>query len=482
MKTSIYRTAMACLVCLVITTRLIAAERRPNIIILMPDQMRGQAMGCAGNPDVLTPNLDKLASQGLYLPNTVANTCVCSPARAIILTGTYAHTNGVITNDLRMRESNITIAEVLADNGYATGFIAKWHLDGGIRHPGFIPPGPRRQGFQFWAANSCNHNHFDYHYFYDTPRPIQYKEFETRPYADEAIKFIRQNEKKPFFLWWAVGPPHNPYKGPPEFEKLYNPDTITMRPNWKPTPTWGTKKLIASYYAQITALDKDVGRILKVLDELNLNDDTIVLFTSDHGDMLGAHGHVLKGRPWEESIIVPGIIRWPGRIKAGQKKDWLFSHVDFTPTLLGMCGIKIPKDVQGRDLSNLFTRQGGQEQEGVYCSIHHSDYMVPDERLYPWRGIRTTHYMYAIMKGPRWVQYIMYDLQQDPYQFNNVVDDPAYAEARAKLDALLKKEMARTGDYWNPKDNFIGGLGVKLDAHPAVYHPNELKEKLQDNK
>ncbi|UCD28907.1 MAG: sulfatase-like hydrolase/transferase, partial [Planctomycetota bacterium] len=200
-----------------------AADRRPNIIILMPDQMRGQAMGVAGNPNVITPNIDKLAAQGLYLPNTVANTCVCTPARATILTGTYVHSNGAIVNDLRLQESNITMAEVLAENGYSTGFIGKWHLDGGIRHPGFIPPGPRRQGFQFWAANQCNHNHFNYHYFYDTPDPIKYNEFETKPYADEAIKFIRQNKDKPFFLWWAVGPPHNPYKAPPKFEKLYNP-------------------------------------------------------------------------------------------------------------------------------------------------------------------------------------------------------------------------------------------------------------------
>ncbi|UCD28514.1 MAG: sulfatase-like hydrolase/transferase, partial [Planctomycetota bacterium] len=237
-----------------------------------------------------------------------------------------------------------------------------------------------------------------------------------------------------------------------------------------------------SYYAQITAIDKEVGRMMNALDELNLSDHTIVLFTSDHGDMLGSHGHVLKGRPWDESIIVPGIIRYPRYVEAGQKKDWLFSHVDFMPTLLGMCGIKVPENVQGRDLSKLFTNQGGNEQKGVFCFIHHSDYMVPDERLYPWRGVRTPKYMYAIMKGPRWVQYLMYDLKKDPYQFKNVVDDPAYAEVRAELDTMLKKEMIRTGDNWNPKDNFIGGLGVKLDGHPAVYHPNEVKAKLKNKK
>ena len=123
-----------------------AAAKRPNILFLFPDQMRAQAMGCMGNPDVKTPNLDQLASEGILFRNTFANTPVCCPARANILTGKYAHKNGMIANDLRLRESETTIAELLAADGYRTGFIGKWHLDGGPRQPGFIPPGERRQG------------------------------------------------------------------------------------------------------------------------------------------------------------------------------------------------------------------------------------------------------------------------------------------------------------------------------------------------
>jgi len=134
---------------------------RPSFLIILPDQLRAQALGCLGNPDVRTPNLDTLAREGILFRNTFANTPVCCPARAVLLTGRYAHANGMVANDLRFRESEVTIAELLRERGYRTGFIGKWHLDGGPRLPGFVPPGPRRQGFDFWAANECSHAHFD---------------------------------------------------------------------------------------------------------------------------------------------------------------------------------------------------------------------------------------------------------------------------------------------------------------------------------
>ncbi len=138
-----------------------APAKRPNILFILPDQFRAQALGCMGNPDCHTPNIDRLAAEGLVLPNTFANTPVCCPARANILTGTYAHRNGMVANDLRLRESETSVASLLAGAGYRTGFIGKWHLDGGPRMPGYIPPGPRRHGFQFWAANESNHSHFN---------------------------------------------------------------------------------------------------------------------------------------------------------------------------------------------------------------------------------------------------------------------------------------------------------------------------------
>ena len=168
-----------------------AKSRRPNVLLILPDQMRGMDIGCAGNREVQTPNLDRLASGGSLFRNTFANTPVCCPARAILLTGKYSHRNGMIANDLRLRESEVTLPEILAAGGYRTGFIGKWHLDGGPRLPGFVPPGPRRQGFAFWAANECSHDHFRPVYFRDTPEPRAETRFEPEVWTDLAIEFLR---------------------------------------------------------------------------------------------------------------------------------------------------------------------------------------------------------------------------------------------------------------------------------------------------
>jgi arylsulfatase A-like enzyme len=258
--------------------------KRPNILFLMPDQLRAQALGCAGNEDVRTPHIDRLAAESLVLPNTFANTPVCCPARAVILTGKYAHRNGMIANDLRLREGQPSLSQALQDAGYRTGFVGKWHLDGGPRMPGFVPPGPRRHGFECWAANECSHRHFDTQYFRDTAEPIPIRKFEPEAWTDLGIEFLRaaRQDARPWFLTIQMGPPHDPYKAPPEYRKLYDPAKLKMRPNWRAAaPNTPGPEAIAEYYGMITAIDDQVGRILRTLDELGMAEDTIVLFSSD---------------------------------------------------------------------------------------------------------------------------------------------------------------------------------------------------------
>ncbi len=442
-----------------------SAVERPNIVLIMTDQMRGQAMGVAGDPNVRTPNIDALAAGGIYLPNTIANNPVCSPARATILTGTYPHGHGVIINDLRLAEDSLALSKVLADQGYATAFVGKWHLDGGHRLPGFVPPGPRRQGFAYWAANECNHNHFNSFYFRDDDTPIPIEKFETEVWMDETIRFIRANRDQPFFVWYACGPPHNPYAAPPEFERLYDPETITLRPNWQEGTRWGSREDIAKYYAAITAIDVEVGRLMRVLDELELTEDTIVLFTSDHGDMLGSQGLPFKSKPHAESIVVPGVVHYPRRIEPGRRSDLLFSHVDFMPTFLALCGLEVPEELHGRDLSPYLTGQRPSDAEGPeavylqqYEPRHWTD--VPEA----WRGVRTKRYTYARFEEEPWV---LFDIENDPYEMNNLAEDPAYADLRARFDAMIAAEMARTGDDWslNRPEEII------MHTRPASYVP-----------
>jgi arylsulfatase A-like enzyme len=441
-----------------------SGPRRPNVVFLFSDQHRGQALGVAGNPQVRTPYLDRLASQGVYLPNTIANSPVCCPARATMLTGQYPHRHGVILNDLRLREERVTLAEILAEAGYATGFVGKWHLDGGYRLPGYIPPGPRRQGFQFWAANECNHHHFDSIYFRDDETPIPITRFEPYVWIDEAIRFVRENRERPFFLMVAFGPPHNPYKAPPEFTALYDPAKLIMRPNWREGVRLGSREDIANYYGAITCIDQNVGRLLKMLDTLDLTEDTIVLFTSDHGDMLGSQGEFLKNKPWDESIRVPGILRYPREIRAGQTRDVLFSHVDFAPTLLGLCGLAAPETMQGRDLSGALTGRTKESPPAVLLQIFKPTYAWGVE---PWRGVRTQRYTYARWEDRPWV---LYDLKNDPYERKNLVDDPSHASLQREMDALLAHEMKRVGDDWsfNVHKDYVMYRG------PAVYDVREV--------
>ncbi len=420
-----------------------SAGRRPSVLLIMPDQMRGLDLGCMGNAEVQTPHLDQLASQGLLFRNTFANSPVCCPARAIILTGKYAHKNGMIANDLRLRESETTIAELLAEAGYRTGFIGKWHLDGGKRLPGFVPPGPRRQGFQFWAASQCDHRHFRPTYFRDTDEPIVEERFEPEVWTDLAIEFLNEVGDDPFFLEIALGPPHDPYGAPEKYMQLYDPEKLTMRPNWVEGVPGAGRQQIAAYYAAITAVDEQVGRLMNALKESGRAEDTIVVFTSDHGDMLGSHGQRLKRKPWEESIRVPGIVHYPEKVEPGRVSEVLLSLVDLAPTLLSLCGLPVPEEMQGADLSNVVLGKSNQGPDSAFFQI-----FVPyagDSTPYPWRGVRTDLFLYARTEAEPWV---LYDLENDPYQFRNLAQDPAHAAIQEQLEAKLATWMEQTDDSW----------------------------------
>lgn len=398
-----------------------------------------------GNPDVHTPHIDKLASEGLLFRNTIANTPVCCPARANLLTGEYTHRNGMVANDLRLRESIVTLPALLHEAGYRTGFIGKWHLDGGPRLPGYIPPGPRRHGFEFWAANECSHSHFHTQYFRDSPTPIPIDHFEPSAWADLGIEFLRasKTDRRPFFAEIAMGPPHDPYKAPPQYAKLYDPAKLTMRPNWVSRPGLPGPEQIAQYYGAITAIDDQVGRLMSSLDELGLAQNTIVIFASDHGAMLGSQGKRLKRKPWEESIRVPGIVRYPRVMPKGRTTNCLLSHVDFAPTLLNLCGVKTPSSMQGTDLSAVVRGEKDDGPDSAFLQIFGP--FQGDGTEGAWRGVRTHRYMYARHESAPWV---LYDLEKDPYEMKNLVDDPASKPLRQEMEHKLTGWMKRTGDSW----------------------------------
>ncbi|MDX2267009.1 MAG: sulfatase [Bryobacter sp.] len=419
-------------------------KRRPNIIWFMPDQWRGQALGSLGDPNAITPHLDRLAKEGVQFTNTIANTPVCCPARAILQTGQYVHRNGMVANDLRLRENHTTIAKVLGAAGYRTAFIGKWHLDGGPRQPGFIPPGPRRQGFQYWAANSCSHNHFNATYFRDdaTVRPLG--KFEAEGWTDLALEFLdsHKNNDQPYFLMVAPGPPHDPYGAPPEYEKRFDPAKLQLRKNYRGGgPRVPDRAAIAKYYAACTAIDDQIARLRQTLARRSDGEDTATFFFSDHGDMLGSHGLRLKRKPHEESIRVPGIVHYPRGIRQAHVEKGLFSHLDIPATTLGLCGVPLPGTFQGRDFSANITGTKQGTQAEVLCQIF-GPYQG-DGTDAGWRGLRTDRYMYARYENK---PYVLFDLEKDPDQLENLAGKNTPLER--EMDRRLAARMQAVGDSW----------------------------------
>ncbi len=418
---------------------------RPNVLIILPDEWRAQSLGCAGDPNVKTPNVDRLASEGILFRNMLANTPVCCPARANILTGTYTNRNGMIANDLRLRESIQTMGDWFASAGYRTGYIGKWHLDGGPRLPGFVPPGPRRHGFRFWAANECWHDYNRGSYYRDTDTPVLMTHHEAEEWTNVAIEFLRsrRDSAQPFFLMLAPGAPHDPYVAPQEYMRRYDARSLTMRPNWVGGIAQCGRKDIAGYYAAITAVDDQIGRLMREMRSLGLEENTITLFTSDHGNMLGSQGQTLKRKPWEESIGVPGIVHYSAKGKPGRKSDVLFTHVDIAPTLLGLCGIAKPAGLQGSDLSWTVLGGHGEGPQSAFFQIFGPFH--GDRTESAWRAVRTRRYLYARTEAAPW---LLYDLEKDPYEMTNLVNEYAAAKVRAEMERRLSAWMKKTGDSW----------------------------------
>ncbi len=242
-----------------------------------------------------------------------------------------------------------------------------------------------------------------------------------------------------------------------------------MRPNWVPGVRGGSRRDIALYYGAIRAIDEQIGKLMKTLNELGMEEDTIVFFSSDHGNMLGSQGNILKRKPWEESIRVPGVLRYPRQVKVGQQKDVLFSHVvDLAPTLLSLCGISVPSDMQGKDLSAVVLGKTDQGPDSAFFQIfgpYHGG-GVP----HAWRGVRTERHMYARRQSEPWV---LYDLKNDPYEMHNLVEDPASRSVRNTMQDRLERWMQEVGDSWSLDWTVPVEDGARLFRYRTFYTVDE---------
>ena len=444
-----------------------ARGNRPNVVFVFGDQWRAQATGYSGNRDVVTPNLDKLAEQSVNMTRAIAGCPVCSPYRASLMTGRYPLTHGVFLNDLCLNTEAVSIAQAYEQAGYDTAYIGKWHLDGHGRSA-FIPPA-RRQGFEFWRVLECTHKYNDSAYYGHGKVKRKWPGYDAIAQTHEAQRYIREHPSdKPFLLILSWGPPHAPYRGAPaKYVDMIDPRKLTLRPNVPKAKEARARRDIAGYYAHIAALDDCIGRLVKTLDETGIADETILVFTSDHGDMLFSQGRTKKQKPWDESIRVPFLLRYPAAPgRNGRRIDMPFDAPDIFPTLLGLSGVSIPKTVEGADYSGVLkgTKQAANEAALIMCPSPFGQWTA-ERGGREFRGVRTRRHTYVRdLKGP----WLLYDNQADPYQLNNLVGRPGAAKLQQRLAKLLSKKLAERNDEFLPGRTYIAKWGHKVDKHGTV--------------
>jgi arylsulfatase A-like enzyme len=445
-----------------------ADPAKPNIVVVLADQWRAQAFGFAGDPNVKTPNFDRLAGESVRFTNAVAGMPVCSPTRASLLTGQRPLTHGVFLNDVTLNPEAVSLPKVLKAAGYETGAIGKWHIDGNGRST-FIPR-ERRQGFDYWKVLECTHNYTDSIYYGDTSEKLRWSGYDALDQTRDACEFLKSRAKadKPFLLWLAWGPPHDPYfTAPPKYRAIYDPTTIRLRPNVPAKAEAQARKNLAGYYAHCSALDDAMGDILATLRESGLAENTILVFSSDHGDMLGSQGLWKKQKPFDESARVPLLIRWPSGL--GTKPRQLsapFNSEDLMPTLLGLAGVPIPRSVEGLNYSD-HLRGGKDPSDGSTILTCVSPFGEFERRSggKEYRGLRTARHTYVRdLTGP----WLLFDNEADPHQQTNLANDPTHAVLQSELDSRLQQKLKANGDTFLPGPDYIAQRGYRVNDRGTV--------------
>ena len=443
--------------------------KKPNIIYILTDQWRAQSTGYSGDPNLVgkTPNLDKLAAESINFKNAISVTPVCTPYRAALLTGQFPTTTGMIFNDLHLPEESVTMAELFKAGGYKTGYIGKWHLDG-MGRSSYTPP-ERRQGFEYWKALECTHNYSNQLYYeQDSPEKKYWEGY--GPYAEtkDAISYIQQHAQSdnPFLLVLAWGSPHFPYHkyAPEDMVGQFSVEDIILRDNVPEELHEESKFQSKGYYEHIVALDKCLGQLHNAIEKSGISEKTLVVFTSDHGEMMGSQGIRARQKqvPWIESVAVPFLLRYPAKYKEAKEVAVPINTPDVLPTLLSIAGLPIPDHIEGEDMSKAITDDSfGSDKAALIINV--SPFAAIRE---PYRGIYTSRYAYVkILEGP----WLLYDNVEDPLQMDNLIDKPGYEQLQAKMEAALQRELEKIGDEFRPREYYIDKWGYKLTNRHIDY-------------
>jgi arylsulfatase A-like enzyme len=440
---------------------------QPNIIICQCDQLRAHAVGCYGDPVASTPNMDRLAREGVRFANAFTNNPVCTPARSCLLSGQYSRTcTGMLgnvednpPNPQRVRLCDPTLAEIAAAAGYRTAHFGKWHID----------PQPQLVGFQSASYPNYDHKYYGQTYYDEHACSRVVPEFGGDFDARCVTEFLEATRQQPFLLHYNISLPHQPIGAghmPGQYARLFSRDAVPLRPNtlidgqptydrhwfkiytsddyywdetkrggyrgpeWLP-PDFDLHDLTALYYGATTCVDDLLGRLLADLDRLGLADNTILAFTSDHGDNLGSHGLFNKDVLYEESVRIPLLVRWQAGLKPRLVQDSLAQTIDVMPTLLNLADLPVPDCVQGRTLAPFCRGASPAADDAVF--IETDQYHI---------GIRTATHLYGMQLDTSTRKItnramLFYDLRADPYQERNLAGTAEQVDTATRLQARL---------------------------------------------
>ena len=425
----------------------------PHILLILSDEHSGVAMAHTGDPNLLTPNLDRMAEEGVSFGRAYANCPVCTPSRGTIFSGRHAHCGPVQGFFDVFKATAPSSATLLRDAGYHTAYFGKWHC-GTVRDQippemrAMPPPGAKwlnrtpelhRGGFQDWFGFEVNNAPFSgFYYQGHETNPRRMNGYQTDVLTDLAIDYLQNYDRdQPLFLVLSVEPPHFPLEAPEE-NLRFDPDTLQVRPNFSDTPE--NREQLAIYYAMIENLDQNVGRLLNTADNVQgFRENTLSIYTSDHGDFMGSHDiFQRKEYPHEESVRIPAIFRWPEQIPArGRVDDPLWSLVDLLPTTLGLLNLPPAPHLQGWNAGPFLQGQSAEAPAEVLLEMQGNPRWSLD--LLDWRGLVDQRWKYAFFETG---QELLFDLENDPFERHNLATEQP--EIRASRKQRLLQILAET--------------------------------------
>ncbi len=423
-----------------------ARADRPNVIVFLTDQQRWDTTGVHGNPLDLTPNFDRLTRRGTHVARSFTAQPVCGPSRACLQTGRYPTTSGCFRNGIPLPPGAVTLADCFNNAGYHTGYIGKWHL--ADTDP--VPP-TERGGYQSWLASNIlefTSEAYDTVVYNNDQQPVKLPGYRVDALTDAAIRFIDQRQAEPFFLFLSFLEPHHQNR----LDDYVAPDGYRRRylGRWTPPDLFAlggsAQQHLAGYYGIVKRLDEAFGRLLDALKSLDLTDNTIVLFTSDHGSHFKTRNAEYKRSCHDASIRVPTLFLGPG-FNGGRRIEQLVSHIDLPPTLLDAAGLPVPEQMQGRSMLPLVRGNVDCWPDDVFVQISESQVG---------RAIRTRRWKYCVVApdadawndpgADRYREDCLYDLEVDPYELTNLIGLESHAEVAARLRARLLGRMEAAGE------------------------------------